>query len=89
VPDLIGIAQYGVVYTGGQGKIAERGGDNPQDRWVPLVVGGAPVADAGQVVHASVETTQVAPTILSFLGLDPDALDAVRTEGTPALPTGR
>ena len=38
VPDVIGIAQYGVVYTGKQGKIAEHGGDNPQDRDVPLVV---------------------------------------------------
>ena len=27
VPDIIGVAQYGVVYTGGQSKIAEHGGD--------------------------------------------------------------
>ncbi len=33
-----------------------------------------------------VETTQVAPTILRLLGLDPDALKAVRIEGTQALP---
>jgi hypothetical protein len=33
-----------------------------------------------------VETTQVAPTILKLLGLDPDDLDAVRKEGTPVLP---
>jgi hypothetical protein len=33
-----------------------------------------------------VETAQVAPTILQLLGLDPDALDAVRAEGTPVLP---
>jgi hypothetical protein len=33
-----------------------------------------------------VETDQVAPTILQFLGLDPAALDAVRMEGTPVLP---
>ena len=32
VPDLIGIAQYGVVYTGKKKKIAEHGGNNPQDR---------------------------------------------------------
>jgi hypothetical protein len=32
-----------------------------------------------------VETSQVAPTILQLLGLDPKALDAVRTEGTPVL----
>jgi hypothetical protein len=28
----------------------------------------------------------VAPTILKLLGLDPQALDAVRLEGTPVLP---
>jgi hypothetical protein len=34
-----------------------------------------------------VETSQVAPTILQLLGLDPKALDAVRVEGTPVLPS--
>ena len=29
LPDVIGIAQYGTVYTGGTGKIAEHGGNNP------------------------------------------------------------
>ena len=33
-----------------------------------------------------VETTQVAPTVLSLLGLDPRALQAVRIEGTQVLP---
>lgn len=33
-----------------------------------------------------VETDQVAPTILQFLGLNPAALDAVRMEGRPVLP---
>src|SRR5215470_188087 len=31
-PDVLGIAQHGVVYTGGTSKIAEHGGDDPQDR---------------------------------------------------------
>jgi hypothetical protein len=39
-----------------------------------------------KTVHSFVETAQVAPTILKFLDLDPNALDAVRTEGTPVLP---
>jgi hypothetical protein len=39
-----------------------------------------------QVVSTSVETTQVAPTILSVLGLNPTALTAVQTEGTQVLP---
>jgi hypothetical protein len=33
-----------------------------------------------------VETTQIAPTILKLLGLDPNALKAVRLEHTRALP---
>jgi hypothetical protein len=89
VPDIIGIAQYGTVYTGGHGKIAEHGGDNPQDRDVPLLVSGQPVAAAaGTVDPTAVETTQIAPTILQLLGLDPNALQAVQIEQTPTLPLG-
>ena len=33
-----------------------------------------------------VETTQIAPTILEELGLNPRALQAVRIEGTKELP---
>jgi phosphoglycerol transferase MdoB-like AlkP superfamily enzyme len=84
VPDLFGIAQYGTVYTGGQGKIAEHGGANPQDRDVPLVISGGGVAQHA-VNTQTVETTQIAPTILSLLGLDPGALEAVEIEGTETL----
>ncbi len=85
VPDVFGIAQYGVVYTGGHGKIAEHGGANPQDRDVPLVVSGPAVEDPG-VQNGWVETTQIAPTILQLLGLDPSSLKAVRIEHTKVLP---
>lgn len=85
VPDIFGISQYGVVYTGGKGKIAEHGGANPQDRAVPLIVSGAGIGD-GEVISSSVETTSIAPTIARLLGLDPNALQAVRIEHTPALP---
>ena len=85
VPDLIGVAQYGTVYTGGKGKIAEHGGDNPQDRDVALVVSGGEI-DGGKVVTSSVETTQIAPTILQLLGLNPQSLQAVKIEGTKVLP---
>ena len=37
-PDIVGIAQHGVVYTGGTAKIAEHGGDDPQDRNVPILL---------------------------------------------------
>ena len=84
VPDVFGISQYGSVYTGGHGKIAEHGGANPQDRNVPLVVSGAGVDDH-EVNHSVVETTQIAPTILKLLGLNPNALQAVQIEHTKAL----
>jgi hypothetical protein len=85
VPDVFGISQYGVVYTGKNGKIAEHGGANPQDRNVPLVVSGIPIANH-EVRDGWVETTQIAPTILKLLGLDPGALQAVQKEDTPLLP---
>ena len=37
-------------------------------------------------VRRPVETTQIAPTIIRLLGLDPDALQAVQIEGTRVLP---
>jgi hypothetical protein len=36
--------------------------------------------------NEAVQTTQIAPTILASLGLNPNKLDAVRAEGTQALP---
>jgi len=78
VPDLVGVSQVGTVYTGGKKKIAEHGGANPADRDVPIVVSGAGVdADGRHYDAAPVLTTQIAPTILSLLGLDTDKLQAV------------
>jgi hypothetical protein len=73
------------VFTGGTSKIAEHGGANPQDRNVPLVVSGGPVQVHGTATNW-VETTQIAPTILALLGLDPNDLEAVRIEHTAVLP---
>jgi arylsulfatase A-like enzyme len=87
VPDVFGVAQYGTVYTGGHGKIAEHGGANPQDLEVPLVVWGGSVGRSS-TVRRPVETTQIAPTILELLGLRPSALQAVRIEHTQSLLPG-
>ena len=84
-PDVVGIAKYGVVYTGGVKKIAEHGGASPDDRDVALVVSGAGVHH-GVTVRRAVRTTQIAPTILRLLGLDPRALRAVRLDHTAVLP---
>jgi len=86
-PDVFGRVQVGVVYTGGS-KIAEHGGDNPGDRDVPILVV-VPGLKNGRVIGAPVETTQIAPTILSLLGLNPKELQAVRIEGTKVLPSLR
>lgn len=84
-PDLIGIAQHGVVYTAKVAKIAEHGGAAPDDRDVALVVSGAGVT-SHNTVRMPVQTTQIAPTILTLLGLNPHELQAVQKDGTRALP---
>ncbi len=87
-PDILGIAQTGVVFTRGTSKIAEHGGASADDRNVPLVVSGKQGASnqRGKTVTGTVQTTQIAPTILDLLGLDPNKLQAVRIEGTKVLP---
>ena len=85
VPDLFGVTQHGVVYTGGKGKIAEHGGSDENDRNVPIVVSGAGVTARG-VNDDKVETTQIAPTVLKLLGLKVEDLQAVRIEHTRVLP---
>lgn len=64
--------------------LAEHGGMLDEDVNVPLLVSfaGAP----GTVSRAPVFTHQVAPTILSALGLDPALLEGVQIEGTAVLP---
>ena len=84
-PDIWGIVQHGVVYTGGTGKIAEHGGADPEDRDVPILLY-APHAVEPGVFGERLETTSIAPTIMRLLGLNPDALQAVRIQGTPILP---
>jgi hypothetical protein len=85
VPDVVGIVNHGVVYTGGKGKIAEHGGADSQDRSVPIVLAGAGIGHRG-AARMPVHTTQIAPTILRLLDLDPSALQAVRMEHTSSLP---
>ena len=83
-PDVIVLPNVGVVYTGNLKKQSEHGGFAWDDTNVMLLVSN-PRMDS-RTVHSFVETAQVAPTILKILGLDPNALDAVRLEGTPVLP---
>ena len=82
-PDVFGKVQQGVVYSG-PSKLAEHGGMNVGDRNVLMLVDGPGIRH--RVQTASVETTQVAPTVLTLLGLNPAELRAVRVEGTRVLP---
>jgi hypothetical protein len=83
-PDIVVIPNVGVVYTGSLAKQSEHGGYAWDDTNVMLLVSNPHIQ--ARTMHSFVETAQVAPTILKLLGLDPNALDAVRAEGTPVLP---
>ncbi|WP_296650753.1 alkaline phosphatase family protein [Paraburkholderia sp.] len=86
-PDIVIVSRNGVIFTPQHdGKLAEHGGFHEDDTHVALLVSNARLADAGRSVTWPVSTTQVAPSILAALGLPPDALQAVRLEGTPVLP---
>lgn len=86
VPDIIGIAQVGTVYSSPTKikKIAEHGGAVRNDRHVPIIVWGAGVKHLR--IGAPVETAQIAPTVLRALGLPERELDGVRLEHTRPLP---
>ncbi len=92
-PDLVIQPTLGVFYTEGidnaaaKALLAEHGGMLDEDVQVPLIVS-AP-GQQGQVNRSAVLTSQIAPTILRALGVDPAKLDAVRLEGTATLPNFR
>ena len=83
-PDIIVQPNPGVIYTGSKKKDAEHGGNTPDDSHVALLVS-FPTIKA-QTITSNIVTTQVAPTILKSLGLDPSLLNAVKAEGTALLP---
>ena len=83
-PDIIVAPNVGVVYTGSLKKQAEHGGFAQDDTNVMLLLS-HPQIEA-RTVDSFVETAQVAPTVLKLLGYDPGELEAVRKEGTAALP---
>ena len=83
-PDIVVLPNVGVVYTGSTKKQSEHGGFAIDDTNVMLLVSNPSIHS--RTVTTFVETTQVAPTVLKLLGLDPGALDAVRKEGTAVLP---
>jgi Type I phosphodiesterase / nucleotide pyrophosphatase len=83
-PDIIVTPNLGVTYSGSTTMIADHGGFAHDDTNVMLLV--AFPGFNPQTVFADTATTQVGPTILKTLGLNPAALKAVKVEGTPVLP---
>jgi Type I phosphodiesterase / nucleotide pyrophosphatase len=88
-PDIIVVPSNGTNYepsasTALPAVQAEHGGFNENETHVPLLVV-HPYLTPGQN-RAPVTTTQIAPTILSLLGLNPNSLKAVQLEGTTVLP---
>lgn len=84
VPDVIVQPVYGTIYTGSTAKNAEHGGFSIGDTNVGLIVSNPGFQP--RVVKTPVATSEVAPSILKALGLNPSALQAVQKEGTPVLP---
>ncbi len=82
VPDFIAVTDHGVICTGGS-KLAEHGGFSDDDRNVALIVSAPGIKP--EIVETLTMTTQIAPTILSALGLDPTQLQGVQKEGTQVL----
>jgi hypothetical protein len=93
VPDIIIQPLHGTIYSGSSKKLAEHGGftgttptiaNEDDNTYTALVVSNPRLAPG--VVNTATSNMQIAPTILKALGLDPQALNAVRREGTTILP---
>jgi hypothetical protein len=84
-PNIIVTPNVGVTYSGSHAKQAEHGGFSHDDTNVVLLLSNPKFKPS--TVSTVVGTAQVAPTILKALGMNPNALDAVRAEGTGVLPT--
>jgi hypothetical protein len=83
-PDIIVTPNVGVTYSNSTSMIGDHGGFAHDDNNVVLLVTNPNFT--AQTVSNATTTMQVAPTIVQALGLDPNALDAVRAEGTAVLP---
>lgn len=75
---------YGTIYSTSTKKIAEHGGFSYGDTNVGLIVSNPTLRAA--TLKTPVATSQVAPTILKALGLDPKQLKSVQVEKTHELP---
>jgi hypothetical protein len=85
MPDIVIQPIFGVIYVEeNDGFIEEHGGFTEEDTHVALLVSLA--GSSSREIKSPVTTAQIAPTILSELGLNPKQLEAVVNELTPILP---
>ena len=85
MPDIIIQPTPGQIYVdNGSTFIAEHGGNANTDRNVPILI--YHPRFSRQEIKFPVQTSQIAPSILKALGLNPLRLDGVRIEKTPVLP---
>jgi len=83
-PDIIVQPVYGTTYTKSGSKNSEHGGFSYGDTNVGLIVSNP--AFGSTVLKTPVSTSQVAPSILHALGINPRALKSVQIEKTDLLP---
>ena len=83
-PDIIVTPNIGVTYSGSHKKLAEHGGFSHDDKNVVMLLSNPRFSP--RTVTSPVETAQIGPTILSALGLEPNALQSVQLEHTQVLP---
>jgi hypothetical protein len=83
-PDIIVAPNVGMTYSGSTSMIGDHGGFAHDDTNVIMLVSNPGFKP--QTVSTATTTTQVAPTMVQALGLNPNLLDAVNIEGTSVLP---
>jgi hypothetical protein len=84
-PDIVVIPNYGGMFAPeGDSTRGGHGGFSDEDTHVMLLVSNPRMR--ARTISALVQTTQIAATIVRALGLDPNALEAVRQESTEVLP---
>ncbi|KAK9826403.1 hypothetical protein WJX81_000363 [Elliptochloris bilobata] len=84
VPQIIIAPDVGTLYSGSQNKVSDHGGLMVEDENTALLVSNPCIVPG--VVTTRVTSTQIAPTTLKLIGLNPGELQGVQAEGTQPLP---
>jgi Ca2+-binding RTX toxin-like protein len=86
-PDIVVPLNTGYFFGSTTKKRAEHGGFTDADTHVALIVGSTKLSSSlqGTTNNQNVSTTQIAPTTLEALGLDPKRLQGVQIDGTQDL----